>query len=270
LNIASINNHITAEYVGVTTAGRGLAIAMNTDVNANFAFCPFKMEYLSETDELAIRANPFGTYHGDPVLPPTRGTRLGYEAVLLSAPQFHSAGPTYNGYHDRFELMVSFFDGDAIPDDVKQDLIAFARRPMTVGSRNMEKRKPKEKSTPLLPPAGFLALPYQNGILFHWESAGEPVTEYRIRCKAMAGLKEKMFNTVNSTLFIDASHFSEADTVHVATVETIYPDGRLSGRSPEIQFRLTPEADHALEIPNDFKAKILWANITAWIWRTLL
>ena len=39
LNVASINNHITAEYAGVTTSGSGMAVAMNTGVNANFAFC---------------------------------------------------------------------------------------------------------------------------------------------------------------------------------------------------------------------------------------
>jgi hypothetical protein len=30
---------ITAEYAAVTTGGRGMAVAMNPAVNANFAFC---------------------------------------------------------------------------------------------------------------------------------------------------------------------------------------------------------------------------------------
>jgi hypothetical protein len=110
LNVAGINNHITRN-IPPSPQERGMAVAMNTKVNANFAFCPFQMTHLPETDEFLIRANPFGTYHGDQILPPTSGNRLGYEAVLLSAPHLHSAGPTYNGYSDRFELMVTFFDG---------------------------------------------------------------------------------------------------------------------------------------------------------------
>ena len=93
LNVASINNHITAEYAGVTTSGSGMAVAMNTGVNANFAFCPFRMEYSRGSGELSIRANPFGTYHGRQILPPTRGNRQGFETVTAlraSAPQRRS------------------------------------------------------------------------------------------------------------------------------------------------------------------------------------
>ena len=127
LNVASINNHITAEYAGVTNGSRGMAVAMNTNINANFAFCPFKLEYVGQSDEFRIRANPFGTYQGDQLRAPTRGNRLGYDAVLLSVPQFHSAAPTYNGYTERVDVMVAFFETGAIPCKVKQDLIAFAR-----------------------------------------------------------------------------------------------------------------------------------------------
>ncbi len=55
LNVA-LDNHVTAEYAGVTAAGRGMAVAMNTDLNANFAFCPFQMTYKPKEDALAIRA----------------------------------------------------------------------------------------------------------------------------------------------------------------------------------------------------------------------
>lgn len=159
LNVAGINNHITSEYSAITSGGRGMAVAMNTKVNGNFAFCPFQMSHLPASDEFLIRANPFGTYHGDQILPPTRGNRLGYEAVLLSAPHLHSAGPTYNGYFDRFELMITFFDGDQVPDHVKQDLIAFARRPSTIGNYNMEIAKIETRT--VLPPVGFIDLPYK-------------------------------------------------------------------------------------------------------------
>jgi hypothetical protein len=268
VNVASINNHITAEYVAVTAAKRGMAVAMNPDVSANFAFCPFKMISMPDRGEFSIQANPFGTYHGDQVQAPTNTNRLGYEAVLLSGPQFHSAGPTYNGYHQEFELMVSFFSGDAIPEGVEQDLIAFARGPMTLNPYQV--KTPAKESYSLLPPAGFMVLPYQNGMLFHWENAIAPVLEYCIRYRAFSGLEEKQVMTSGCTLFLHASDLQGSNTIYLASIETILPEGRISKRSPEIQFRSTQEADHTLSIPNDFKAKLLWANISAWVWRNLL
>jgi hypothetical protein len=70
--------------------------------------------------------------------------------------------------------MVTFFDGETVPEDVKLDLIAFAHRPATIGTYNME-TAPKEISS-FLPPAGFLALPYSDEIPFHWAPAGLPGT----------------------------------------------------------------------------------------------
>ncbi len=268
LNVAGINNHITPEYSAVTTGEQGMAVAMNTEANANFAFCPFQMTHLPETDEFLMRANPFGTYHGDQIMPPTMGNRLGYEAVLLSAPHLHSAGPTYNGYSDRFELMITFFEGDTVPEDLKQDLIAFARRPATIGTCNMETARKEPRS--FLPPAGFLALPYRDGILFHWEPAGPLGTTYRIRYKAIPGSQKNSLNAEGRTIFVNASDFLPSGNRFSATIEAICPDGRLSEQSPEIYFHLTQKTNPSLEIPRDFMAKILWSNASAWIRQNLL
>ena len=269
LNVASINNHVTAEYAGVTAAGRGMAVAMNTDLNANFAFCPFQMTYKPKEDALAIRANPFGTYHGDQLLPPTRGNRLGYEAVLLSAPQLHSAGPTFNGHHHRFEVMISFFSGDVIPEGVKADLIAFATRPLNFGSHGTI--RPKEPPQAHLPPAGFLALPYERGIVFHWEAADPPGTQYRIRYKSMRTLTEKSITVSDTrTHIVDRAEFTASDDVFTATIETLHATGSLSGRSPEIRFNLKPDIEPTWNIPTGFKAKLLWTNASAWMQRNLL
>jgi hypothetical protein len=263
LNVAGINNHITSEYSAVTTGNRGMAISMNTEVNTNFAFCPFQMTHLPETNEFLIRANPFGTYHGNQIMPPTSGNRLGYEAVLLSAPHLHSAGPTYNGYSDRFELMITFFEGDTVPENLKQDLIAFARRPATIGTHNMESVR-KEPSS-FLAPAGFLALPYRNGMLFHWEKTGPPGTTYRIRYRTNPGFTKNFITVEGRTVFIHASDFVPAGNLFAATIEAIYPNGRVSERSPEIYFHPAQKTDPSIDIPRDFIAKILWSNASAWI-----
>jgi hypothetical protein len=269
-NVASINNHITSEYVGVTTCGQGMAVAMNTDVNANFAFCPFKMESLPETGEFRIQANPFGTYFGDQILPPTGGNRLGQQAVLLSGPQFCSAGPTYNGHRESFNLMLAFFNGDTIPEVVKQDLIAFARPPMVLGTHQMIVLPDHFVSN--LPPAGFLAMPYQTGILFHWERTQVPDATYRIHFRMLPESKEIVFTAANTTLQVELPNFAagrSSNRHYAAAIEAQYPDGRISKRSPEIQFDLTPPKNFQPDIPSTFKARVVWANVNAWLQRHL-
>jgi hypothetical protein len=271
LNLASINNHITAEYAAVTTGSRGMAVAMNTDVNANFAFCPFKMAYLPGSGKFRIHANPFGTYHGDQILPPTRGNRLGYETVLLTAPQFHDAAPTYSGHVERFDLMIAFFEDGTLPEEVKQDLIAFSRPPVVAGADLQD--APKNASTAPLPPDGLLALPYDNGVLFHWEHDGAPDTIYRIRCRSLADGIERAFTATGRTLFIDARRLAShpsADETFRATVEVLPSDGGPAQHAAKTIFNLTPPAESAPEIPVAFKARILWANIAAWLDSVLL
>lgn len=263
LNVADINNQITSEYVGVSARGHGMAVAMNNAVNANFAFSPLKMTHLPGSDAFAIRANPFGTYHGPQAVPPTRGNRLGYEAVILSAPQLHSAGPTYNGHEERFELMVAFFDGDAIPGDIKQDLIAFARRPVLIDTR--PEAAPTVATASLLPPAGFLALADETGVVFHWENEPVPGVRYRIDCWPLGSNTAQTYHATGNTLRIATSEFSGKGEVFSATIQAIYPDGRTTAVSPGVYFSRTPEVAHDLKIPNEFKIKILWASVSAWV-----
>ena len=268
VNVADINNQITAEYVGLTAQGHGIAVAMNNAVNANFAFSPLKLTHLPADDSFSIRANPFGTYHGSQAVPPTRGNRLGYEAVILSAPQLRSAAPTYNGYQDRFELMVAFFDGDAIPEDVKQDLIAFSRRPSIIDNHPVG--KPIVAAASFLPPAGFLALPAEKGVVFHWENEPVPDVRYRIDCRPLGTNATTTYHATGNTLRLGAPEFSGKGESFVATIQAIYPDGRISDPSPGIYFKRIPTKDRGLEIPNEFKMKILWANVAAWVHRNLL
>ena len=92
LDLADINNHITAEYAGVAAPGAGLAVAMDTSQLANFAFCPMKMN-CKQKSELGIRLNPFGTYFGRQYRPPTWGNSHGYEAAVTAGGQYRSSAP---------------------------------------------------------------------------------------------------------------------------------------------------------------------------------
>ena len=57
----------------------------------------------------------------------------------------------------------------------------------------------------------------------------------------------------------------EGKTYH-AVIEAIHSDGRVSGKSPEIQF---VASDHRrserASIPIDFQAKVLWHNVNRWL-----
>ena len=266
-NVANINNHITAAYAGVTTNGRGMAVAMNTAVQANFAFCPFQMAHHPETGAFTLRANPFGTYSGNQLLPPTRGNRLGYEAVLLSAPQLQSAAPTYNGTTDRFELMVAFFEADAIPHAIGDDLVAFARRPLTIASHRTSSAAPPEP--PDLAPAGLLVLPDQGAMVFHWDTPASPVTRYRLQLKSLTGDWEKIETTTSRTLRVAAAEFPDGQTFQ-ATVQSLTSNGRLSPASEAIRFRPGPPEDKGLDIPPRFMARVLWTQVSTWVRQNLL
>ena len=263
LNVASINNHITAAYAAVTTAGHGMAVAMNTGINANFAFCPFRTAYLPKTGTFKISANPFGTYDGDQAVPPTNGNRQGFEAVRLTAPQLKSAGPTYNGHIDRFDLMISFFQGDQIPTEIKADLLSFANRPLTIGQQASETTDPSIGAGPL-PPAGFLALPYANGILFHWDDLKDPTARVRICLDAPSLTRPYSLMAQGQTSFFAATDSLKEDDLLTASIQTLHADGSLSEPSPEIQFRLRKPENPSIDLPSAFKVKVLWANLSVW------
>ncbi|MDJ0781510.1 MAG: hypothetical protein QNJ22_06035 [Desulfosarcinaceae bacterium] len=273
-HVTSINNHITAAYAGVTAAGQGMAVALNPTVSANFAFCPFRMTHVAATDRFAIRANPFGTYAGRQILPPTRGNRQGYEAVLQTAPQFHSAAPTFNGHRLRFGLMVAFFDGDLVPADVQGDLIAFAQRGQVISAgdtaRPARADAEREGRFAPLPPAGFLALPHATGVVFQWDVGAPPGTIYHIHCRGLADSGPLRFTTRAHSLLVDKAAFTPSDGAFQAAIEAHYPDGAISAPSPEIRFHIDGEIASEYTIPLDLKAKVFMANVGAWFRRLLL
>ncbi|MBR9982880.1 MAG: hypothetical protein KFF50_17745 [Desulfatitalea sp.] len=135
LNLDNVNNHITAAYVGVVAGNQGMAIAMDTSRQANFAFAPLRLRYDTANDTFRVRANPFGTYQGRQYQPPTTGNGHGFEVTLRAGEQFASAAPTYNGVAQHFGLMLAFFDGDRMPEEVQRDLLAYARPPLVISLR---------------------------------------------------------------------------------------------------------------------------------------
>jgi hypothetical protein len=272
LNLDNVNNHITAEYAGISVAGYGMAVAMDTTVSANFAFCPFRTRYDAVDNTVAIRANPFGTYHGHQYRPPTRGSGQGYEATLLSGPQFASPGPTYNGHRERIHLMIAFFKGHSIPNDVENDLIGFARPPMTLAASGRPESPVVVAASD--PPSGLMAMPLADGVVLHWEPSRGSGIRYRLLFRDTSGRHTHRIDTAATSTILSGAEIhrrlSGARRI-VAAVRAISADGRELAVSDEIRFD-TDSATHAkpVAIPIGFQARYVWHHVSAWLQRQLL
>lgn len=117
---------------------------------------------------------------------------------------------------------------------------------------------------------GSMALPYRDGMLFHWERINAQGVRYRIYCRGMFDSEEMTFTTAGRSLFVRQSDLPQQSGVYTASTEADHSGSDQPVRSADIRFRLDRESDTALAIPMDFKAKVLWANLSAWIQRNLL
>ncbi|MCJ8500259.1 hypothetical protein [Desulfatitalea alkaliphila] len=153
LDLDNVNNHITATYAAVVADRHGLALAMDTGLQANFAFAPMRMAHEADSDTLAVKINPFGTYHGRQYRPPTTGNGHGFEATLQAGEQFAASAPTFNGVSQNFGLMLAFFHGPELPADLQRDLIAYARQPLVFSMRHVP-AAPSRKETTAAAPCG--------------------------------------------------------------------------------------------------------------------
>jgi hypothetical protein len=264
LDLDAINNHITASYVGLVAGGYGVGIAMDTTIRSNFAFAPLKVRHHNGAAMFSARANPFGTYHGRQLQPPTWGNGNGYDVTLFTGEQFASAAPTYNGKLTRFNLMLAFFSGPHMPEDIKRDLVDFAHPPMVISS--FATPEPPAPGHPLPTPQGFVAA-YKNGAVhFNWDGDAEADSHYRILCGSRPGRYDTVYPAVGSSLnvskFTGGKPFIQGHRYY-ATIEKVSANSRVSPRTPEIQFTISRLKEEHPEVPFKLEFRVLWANLVA-------
>jgi hypothetical protein len=260
LNLANVNNHITPEYVAVSGLEGGVAVAMDTTVLANFAFCPLKMEYDITSERLRLSMNPFGTYFGPQPYQPTWGNGNGFTAAIMSGQQYVSSAPTYNGYHHEFSLMVGFYQDKKPPEQLRKDLSAFASPPLVVTDESLANGKITNRiPEKLSPPAGFLSVAGSEGQYFIWEKARGNPAEYRLSY----GLEQGKYDhtlTVSGTSAIVTG--LESGRTYYATVTSMAEDGTESMASAEIVFTAGEgPAKDKLDLPVWLQLKILLASV---------
>lgn len=130
-NLWSFNNHLTHAWVGVTDGERGLLIAQSTDYLSCFAFCPMRTRMKKDRQSLFL--NPFGTYYGPQLKYQTAYTGIGKTAALLLAEHLESAAPSYSGVTETHRLLIAPYAGDAPPQQLRSDALAFSEPPAIIG-----------------------------------------------------------------------------------------------------------------------------------------
>jgi hypothetical protein len=273
LNLDNINNHITQSYVGVVSGEYGMAVAMDTTVQANFAFAPLKMTYDGVTDTFQVQANPFGTYYGRQYRPPTWGNGQGYELTLYAGEQLSSAAPTYNGASQKFDLLISFFRGEYIPDRTKEDLLAFSHPPMVI-SLHTDIPTDIPPKAPLKAPTGFAATYKDGAVHFYWDTTYDTRAHYRIHCGIQPGRYERIYPAIGHRLrvneFAPGQPFA-AGRRYYARIEAISANGRKSMPTEEISFITRPTAVLGKpHIPLGLEVRVLWSSVLALIHDILL
>ena len=260
LNLADVNNHITAGYVAVTATGGGVAVAMETTRLANFAFCPLKVEHHPEEDFFSLRLNPFGSYFGPQYAQPTWGAGLGYKTALTAGGQYQSSAPGYNAVGQSFSLMLSFFDGDHVPDGLRQAQNAFAHPPQAVTNGRVEtgywaRRTPKRVTAPLK----ICAASDEKEVFFHWSQAAGSVESYQLFCGPAPGEYDRVWSTGSLSLETDEL---EKGRRYFAAVAAVDGQGRIGPRSEEIYFVAgRPPVPQPLTLPLFLQIRLMTAGL---------
>jgi hypothetical protein len=264
LNLSDVNNHITAEYAAVSGGRGGIAVALDNSVLSNFAFLPARLIYDAEKMNFSLRLNPFGTYSGPHYYHPTWGTGLGYKAAFLSGESYASSAPSYNGRKEHFALMVSFFDGAALPDDIKHDLIAYADPPILVSGGRM--RVVESQRTPADPtdPDGIIAAFEDGKTYIIWNQPSGDPQSYKVYLGTESGKYTNVYETKDTKLILTDLL---PDKTYYVSVAALFVSGKEMGPTEEIAFvgGETTFEPRGIELPMSLQLKILWQGLLALI-----
>ena len=264
LDLDNVNNHITAGYVGMAAGNQGLALSMDQTIAANFAGAPVKIKYDREKNEFKADINPFGSYHGKQNRRPTWGNGQGHDATLISGEQYHSAAPTYNGSTNQFALMIGFFDGNRIPEQMKRMLDAHANPARVYGMNNQSVITANKAAAPV----AYSAAIDGDRVTFSWKKNNPDTTEYILRIGSQKGRYTHVFKTKETSLTIgglSATKPFEVGQRYYAVIETVISDQDTPVRTEEfcLDILSSNRISAQAKIPWHFPLKVIWANMTA-------
>ncbi len=241
LNLANVNNHITAGYVAVSTRAGGIAMAQDPTIYANFAGVPLRIRRRSGGSEQLCTVNPFGCCHGPQYRPPTWGTRKGYHSAFITGQQYASSAPTYNGYEHRFALAVGFWEGTTTPAEMATLLLAYSHPPLIVPERTATTPPTWNLTDLTRPPAGFIAVSDSRQTRFHWKRPKATPRQFEILIGRSTRTLEPRHQVSGeeTSLVVDLSDDAvclQAGKQYYAAVRPVLMDGTRGERSRMVRF----------------------------------
>ncbi len=259
LDLANVNNHITAEYVAVSNGEEFIAVAKDNATLSNFAFCPLQVSHNFFTG-FTVSLNPFGTFFGRQYYQPTWGRGRGFQAAILNGDQYHSGACTYSGTTQRFALAI-VHGKSTLPAKLKQQLISYANQPCAL----MLYEKQKQKVVPpLKPPKGVFALYRDDGVYVNFEKADNAVS-YIVYCGDKKNSLPMRFTTKETSLFIKeyekGKAFVQGNTYYVA-VQSVDAHGNKSDPLTLVAF-IAKEIKEDLDLPIMLQLQIILDTLIA-------
>lgn len=186
----SFNHHVTASWVAVAGGGRGMLLAQDATVRASPAFAPMRLREDHRKQKIWI--NPFGSYFGEQMdYSHMGGAGLGRELAVMIGPAFRPNGPSFNGRHARFSLLIAPYRGDEPPADIQAAARAFFAPPAVVFLRTpagiraviptdicdaiAERRVAiaRARKVPAPVPRAFLASPTDRAVDLVWDPSAD-------------------------------------------------------------------------------------------------
>jgi hypothetical protein len=180
-------------------------VADHADVRSSFAFAPMR---LKERDgRQIVSLNPFGTLHGHQLdYGHLGGNGVGTEFATIGSSAVRPNGPSYNGMHESFSLLIAPYTGDPPPARLRADAEAFFHPPATVVLIDQTPRLPvdlrlqveerreathRERITSPPAPLAFLANPSSGAVDLVWdEPQGVALTGYEFRWRKWSEASE--------------------------------------------------------------------------------
>lgn len=201
--IDSFNHQITNGWVAVTNGKKGLLIAQDASVNASFAFAPMRLRVKNGMQQLYI--NPFGTYFGRQLdYTHLNKSRVGSQMTEAVAAHLRPSGPSFNGKHEKFRLLLAPYIGNKPPQELQNDAMAFfypygviyhktpfgneivTPEDMERKIRQMKLDQLMKSADPLPAPTALLANPAEGAVDLVWDiPRDERITGFDVRWRAL-------------------------------------------------------------------------------------
>ncbi|MEJ5363373.1 MAG: hypothetical protein WHV26_15040 [Spirochaetota bacterium] len=259
LDLANVNNHITAEFVAITNEDECVAVARDNAVLSNFAFCPLQVNH-GILKGFLVSLNPFGTFFGRQYYQPTWGKGRGFEAAILNGDQYHSGACTYSGTTQRFAVAI-VHSKYPLPQKLKQLMISYANQPFVI---LLHENQAKKIAAPLQPPKGVCALYRDGGVYVNFEKS-DGAAYYIIHCGDTKDSLSALYKTKGTSLFIKeyakGKSFVQGNTYYVA-VQSVNAQGKQSEPSAVYAFS-AQEIKEDLDLPLTLQLKIVLDTLIA-------